>query len=529
MPATRSLPESPDLDQLRRQAKELLRDARDADPRALARFRILPSLARASDDELTIAQLALHDAQSVIAREHGFPSWNALRERVEELTLGFDDAVREFIEAATDGRTSRAERLLALQPRIASASVYSALVLGDSVAVESHMATHPEFVRERGGPRHWEPIHYVCHTSLGATSATSATGVVAIARTLLKLGADPNTRFPWLHHGVHRPVLWGATRVTRVAALAELLLTSGANPNDGVTFTLAAGAGDLESLNLLRAHGADSNQAWATDGSRTLYAILHWATTPTGVQWLVEHGADADPVFAANGETPLHVAARRWDTATTELLVRHGADISRQRADGRTPYAVAELNGNRPVAEWLRAHGAHDELLAVDRLVAACSRGDRGVVETMFATRPALRDEITIEHYVALHRAAEEGDVPAIALLLDCGFDPNLGDAEIGKTALHSAAMAGRTDAVRLLLARGASPDIRDREFHGQPLVWAAEGSRSHSDRAGEYAQVGRLLLDAGSPVEWEPGDEPSESILEIIADWRRDRAVLPA
>ncbi|MEO8623504.1 MAG: hypothetical protein ABI625_20675, partial [bacterium] len=69
----------------------------------------------------------------------------------------------------------------------------------------------------------------------------------------------------------------------------------------------------------------------------------------------------------------------------------------------------------------------------------------------------------------------------------------------------------------------------RDREFHGQPLVWAAEGSRSHGDRAGEYAEVGRLLLDAGSPVEWEPGEEPAESILEILADWRRGRTVQSA
>ncbi|MEP6622465.1 MAG: ankyrin repeat domain-containing protein, partial [bacterium] len=407
MPATRSLPDSPDLDQLRRQAKELLRDSRDADPHALGRFRILPSLARASDDELAIAPLALHDAQSAIAREHGFPSWNALRERVEELTLNFDDAVREFIEAATDGRTSRAERLLTLRPRITSASVYSALVLGDSDAVASHMAAHPEFARERGGPRNWEPIHYVCHTSLGATSAASAHGLVEIAKALLALGVDPNTRFPWMHHDVYRPVLWGATRATRVAALVELLLTSGANPNDGVTFTLAAGAGDLETLTLLRAHGADSNQAWATDGSNTLYAILHWATTPRGVQWILEHGAYADPVFAANGETPLHVAARRWDVAMTELLVHHGADISRPRADGRTPYAVAELNGNRPVAEWLRTHGALGELSDVDRLVAACGRGDRDMVESMLATRPSMRDEIAVEHYVALQRAAE--------------------------------------------------------------------------------------------------------------------------
>ena len=153
MPAPRPLPDSPDLDQLRKQAKDLLRAARAGDPTTLSRFRTLPSLAQAGDDELARAQLALHDAQSVIAREHGFPSWNALRERVEEVTLGIDDAVREFVEAATDGRTSRAERLLGLHPRIAGVNVHAALVLGDAAAVESHLARHPAFAREAGGPR----------------------------------------------------------------------------------------------------------------------------------------------------------------------------------------------------------------------------------------------------------------------------------------------------------------------------------------------------------------------------------------
>jgi ankyrin repeat protein len=523
MPAPRPLPDSPDLDQLRKQAKDLLRDARAGDPTAVTRFRALPSLAHAGDDELARAPLALHDAQSVIAREHGFPSWNALRERVEELALGIDDAVRELVEAATDGRTSRAERLLALHPRIAAASFHSALVSGDVATVESHLARRPALAGEPGGPRGWEPLHYVCYDSLGPTSVADANGLVAIARRLLELGADPNTRFPWLHHGVRRPVLWGATRVTRLLPLAELLLESGADPNDGVTLPMAASAGDVATLDLLHAHGANPNQPWATDGSAALYAILHWSRTPAGVQWLLEHGADADPVFAGNGETPLHVAAAQWDVATVESLVQRGADVSRRRADGRTPHAVAALHGNREVAEWLRAHGASDELLPVDRLVASCGNGDRAAAEAMLAARPTLRTEISDAHYATLHRAAEQGDVAVLALLLDCGFDPNRGDAEIGKTALHSAAMAGRPDAVQLLLARGASPDVRDREFDGQPLVWAAEGSRSHGDRARDYAEVGRLLLRAGSTTEWQqPTDEPAEGIAEILAEWRR-------
>ena len=525
MPATRSLPDSPDGDQLRRQAKDLLRDARASDPTALSRFRTLPSLRNASDDELADSRFALHDAQSVIAREYGFPSWNALQEHVEEKTLGFDAAAREFVEAATDGRSSRAERLLSLHPRLGAATLYSALVVGDAATVESHLAKHPDLAHERGGPRDWLPLQYVCHSSLGNSSVASTDGFVAIARRLIALGADPNTRFPWLHHGVNRPVLWGATRVTRMLPLAELLLKSGADPNDGVTLPMAASAGDVATLDAMHAYGASPNQSWASDGAAPLYAILQWSRTDAGVRWLLEHGADPDPVFAANGETPLHVAAQKWDVSLVAELVQRGADVSHRRADGRTPYAVAELNGNRAVAAWLREHGATDELEPVDRLVAAAARGDRASVERLLAERPSLRAEIIDAHYAALLQAAEEGDVTALALLLDCGLDPNHGDADIGKTALHSAAMAGRPDAVRLLLARGASPDTRDREFHGQPLVWAAEGSRHHADRAEDYAAAGRLLLDAGSTVEWQPpSDEPAESVVEILVAWQRGR-----
>ena len=514
------LPERPNLDQLKRQAKELLRSARAHESAALARFRILPAFASMSDVDLARRTLALHDAQSVIAREHGFETWNALRERVEELTLEFGAAVHHFIEAATDGRADRAERLLARHPGIARANIYTALLLGDAAAVEARLTDHPGFATERGGPRGWEPLHYVCYTSVGARSDAREAGLVAIARRLISLGADPNLRFPWLHHSVQRPILWGAVCVVRSLPLAAALLDTGADPSDGVTLPLAAGGGDLAALDLLLAHGADVNHPWATDGSAPLYAILHWSRTADGVRWLLAHGADPDPVFAANGETPLHVVAASWDSGLTEELVNRGADVARRRADGRMPYAVAELNGNREVAEWLRTHGAPSELPAIDRLVAACSRGDRSVADAMLEARPDLRPAIGPEHYGAFYRAAERNDIPALEAMLACGFDPNRGDESIGKTALHVAAMEGWPDAVRVLLANGASVAVRDREFNAQPLIWAAEGSRtSRKDR--DHAAVGRLLLEAGSPVDWQQGEEPSEAILEIVDEWR--------
>lgn len=518
----KQLPPRPNLDQLKRQAKDLLESARRNEPGARARFRALPAFASATDATLDRASLALHDAQSVIAREHGFDSWNALRERVEELTLEFDAAVAQFLEAATDGRRERAERMLALHPGVAKASFHTALVLGDAERVLERLDQDPSLATRPGGPRGWEPLHYVCYTSMAHDSPARAAGLVAIARRLIAQGVDPNTRFPWLHHNVRRPVLWGASSVVRALPLVAALLDAGADANDGVTLPLAASAGDIPVLETLLAHGADVDQAWATDGATALYAILNWSRTPDGAVWLVEHGADPNAVFAENGETPLHAVARAWDVPLAEVMVAHGADIARKRADGRTPYAVAELSGNRAVADWLVAQRASTDMSEVDRLVAACSRGDRAAVTALLTANPALRDELTDDHYTAFHQAAERGDVTALEVMLGCGFDPNRPDAGIGKTALHSAAMAGWPDAVRALLAHGASVHARDREFHGQPLIWAAEGSRTQHREGRDFAAVGKLLLEAGSPVEWETGAEPAEGILEIVAAWRR-------
>jgi ankyrin repeat protein len=513
-------PERPNLEQLKRQAKDLLRSARERNSEAFARFRILPAFSQSTGEQLARAPLALHDAQSVIAREHGFDSWNALRERVEDLTLAFDAAIDQFIEAATGERGDRAERLLALHPGVARATLHTALLLGDAETVSARLTRDPSLATAVGGPRGWAPLHYVCYTAVGARTPAREAGLITIARQLISLGADPNLRFPWLHHDVHRPVLWGAVAVVHSLPLAKALLEAGTDPNDGVTLTLAASGGNTAALDLLLAYGADVNYPWATDHSAPLYTILHWSQTADGARWLLEHGADPDPVFAPTGETPLHVVAAKWDAALAADLAGRGANISRPRGDGRTPYAIAELNGNRGVAEWLLAHGASGALAPVDRLVAACSRGDRQAAEALLQAQPDLAHQFAAEHYAAFYKAAEMNDTKALDAMLACAFDPNRGDESIGKTALHAAAMEGWPEAVEILLAHGASVMARDREFKAQPLVWAAEGSRM-SRPGRDHAAVARLLLAAGSPVDWQAGQEPAESIVEIVNAWR--------
>jgi hypothetical protein len=81
----RELPLRPHLDQLKKQAKELLGAHKRRDPEALERIRTsLPSMASCSPSEIARAHFALHDAQSTIAREYGFHSWNELRAGVEK-------------------------------------------------------------------------------------------------------------------------------------------------------------------------------------------------------------------------------------------------------------------------------------------------------------------------------------------------------------------------------------------------------------------------------------------------------------
>lgn len=78
----RELPARPSLEHLKAQAKDLLEAARHGEAAAQERFRQgLPAARGASAAKL--AKLALHDAQSLIAREYGFASWSELKSAVE--------------------------------------------------------------------------------------------------------------------------------------------------------------------------------------------------------------------------------------------------------------------------------------------------------------------------------------------------------------------------------------------------------------------------------------------------------------
>lgn len=516
-----SLPERPNLEQLKKQAKSLLRAAREQNPSALERFRALPVFADTPAAEFTSAGLALHDAQSVIARELGFASWKQLCEEVELRALTFDAAVNEFVRCATGSASDRAERLLALHPAIASATLQTALVLGDAPGVKARLRDRPALATQPGGPRQWEPLLYTCHTCMHRSMPSRADGVVAIARHLCELGANPNAEYHWnWHPELPRTALWAAVCEAQHLPLAEVLLEAGANPTDGVTMHIAGSVGDVASLDLLHRFGVDVNGI--EGGVPPLVYIMFWSDDSAGPRWLIEHGADPNLAWGDDGEAPLHVAARRWDVAMVELLARHGADLLQRRADGRTPHTLAELHGNTDIAAWLEAHGARSELSPLERFVAACARADRESAEAMLAARPGLRTELRPDHHRMLHGPAKSGNTVVLETMLACGFDPNI-KAEEGVTALHLVAQAGHPEAAWLLLEFGADVTALDGTFAASPLVWAVQG-RGHAGPETDHVGVARLLIAAGSPLDWTPpeGAPHVEHLEAELLDLRR-------
>jgi len=79
-----SLPARPSLEQLKKLAKDLVKSHGKKEVAALDVIsRFLPVLSGKSNEEIAAYPFALHDAQSVIARQHGLVNWNELVASVE--------------------------------------------------------------------------------------------------------------------------------------------------------------------------------------------------------------------------------------------------------------------------------------------------------------------------------------------------------------------------------------------------------------------------------------------------------------
>ena len=516
------LPKQPDLEHLRKRAKELLRAARRGEPGAVAGLRsAVPRLSRLDGTALASAA-RLADAQQAIAVQHGLASWAKLLRAVEE-SQPLAVQCERLLAAIRDRKPRVAVSVLARHPKAGVATPWTAAATGQPSALVQLLDARADFATMPHPGDSFPPILYAAASMLHRRNAATAAGIRQCVELLLAHGADANSFIlaDAADPASRIPALYFACMADH-AELVELLLVHGANPNDGESIYHAAEHDHRASLEVLLRRGADP-------GSRH----RHWKNTPLyflagykefhpqckiatrGMAWLLEHGADPNVTSYATEETPLHrFAAYGRGAAAAEMLLRHGAAIDQPRADGRTAYALAVRNGNAAMAEYLSARGASTAAGVVDRFLGACLAADAASARGLLAEQPGLVAGLAGDERQALALAAEEGRVAAVRLMVDLGFDLGWEGSWAG-TPLHHAAWFGRVDMARLLLELGAPLDVRDSQYGSSPIAWAAHGSQNCRRADDAYCAIVELLLDAGSAREpainkW---NEPPESM----------------
>jgi hypothetical protein len=352
-----------DLGQLRNQAKDWLRRGRAGDAEALALLRKL----HPHGEELAAdpSRLRLADAQLALARAYDFPSWPKLREhlrmvepwrrnphRVTERTNPADELLRLacLSYGADDGvRPGRAAAVLAADPELAGANIFTAAATGSVTHLRRFIAADPAAAITEGGPHQWTPLLYLCFSRI--PDAPPERSSLGCAGRLLDAGADPNAGFLW--EGLAPPftALTGAfgggedhqnqPPHQHALALARLLLDAGADPNDGQTLYNRMFEAPDEHLHLLFEYGLGKG-----DGGPWRRRLGEAQQSPTEMLadqliWAVQFGR----------------------TERVATLLAHGVDPNAAGSghpthEGRSAYEWALMNGRSAIAALLEAAGA---------------------------------------------------------------------------------------------------------------------------------------------------------------------------
>jgi hypothetical protein len=340
------LPERPDLDQLRRRAKELRDAARAGDTAALQR------LAR-HHPALPAGTVRLAAAQLVIARELGFPSWPRLIAAVDadvasRLTLPV------FLSASIEGRMRQAGEILRADPGIVGRSLPAAAVLGDVVSVREFLAADQGVALALDDERGWPPLLYACYSRWHHVDPHRAPALAEAVRLLLAAGADANTNDGG--RARYRSALKGSVEVNN-PSVTEVLLSAGAHPDPGQPIAEAAAHRDLRCLRLLLSHGARVTSTWALGA-----AVFNDNAGAAALLLGALASADGRAADAASEELP--DAAATASFALVEALLDAGADPRAMDSDGNSALRLAVRAGRQagdrgPSAGARRGRGRH--------------------------------------------------------------------------------------------------------------------------------------------------------------------------
>ncbi|MGB8887843.1 MAG: ankyrin repeat domain-containing protein [Candidatus Korobacteraceae bacterium] len=370
----KELPARPNLEQYKKQAKELLKACASGDPDGVWRMkRHNPRLAKLSDGEFRKLSLRLADAQLAIAREHGFETWPKFARHIDDLTRA-SSSISKF-EAAAD-----------------------AVIAGDLVILERLLREDPGLVRARSSRAHRATLlYYLAANGVEDYRQKTPRNAAAVAQLLLTAGAEVDAAIEaygteWTAVGLIASSLHPLNAGVQVSLL-KILLDAGAAV-DGVIeewtpLVEALRNGRGEAAEFLAARGARLNLEGASGVGRLEVVMsffkddgsLKPSATKTqmegGFLWACEYGRNNVVDFLlkhdvdlwghdVNGQTGLHWAVVGGQLDTIKLLLEHGAPLEATNAYGGTALGQAlwsAINGDRridhvPIIEALLSAGA---------------------------------------------------------------------------------------------------------------------------------------------------------------------------
>ena len=244
---------------------------------------------------------------------------------------------------------------------------------------------------------------------------------------------------------------------------------------------LAAVLPDLRLLRALIAQGV-SLDADASGITPLLAATRDsWHGRPDAVAMLLANGADVR-VADAQGNTPLHHAARSTDPGVAALLIDAQAQVDATNDSGQTPLAMACAAGNWRLAKFLLERGASvAPANAQAPLLSAATADDDDPAGVQLLLRHRARlDAVDPGGRNPLHLAAQAGHSAIVQTLLDSGAGVD-GREATQSTALMFAAQGGHRDVIDALLESRADVAARNSDGH-DALRHAVEGEVAGTD-----------------------------------------------
>ncbi|MDB5211717.1 MAG: ankyrin repeat-containing protein [Sediminibacterium sp.] len=367
-----------------------------------------------------------------------------------------------------DGNIEAANKLLQSYPDITSENIYTAAILGESGTVKKFLAEDPASATQKGGPRNWDALTYLCFSRYLRLDKDRSEGFELTAKILLDAGADANAGFYENDHHPKpewEPVLYGAAGVAHHAGVTGLLVAHGADPNDVEVAYHSPETYDNAALQVLIESGKLTQASLAMMLLRK--ADFH---DRDGMKLLLDGGADPNSITMW-GYTALHQALRRDNgLSNIELLLHHGADpLLPNTADGHSALAFAITRGRADVLRSLQERGINLELTEIEKLLYACVMDDTETVKNITSQQPALVQVLLNYGGILLSEFAGTSNAAGVKQLLDLGVPVTAiyrGDGYFGippnSTALHVAAWKGWPDTVQVLIERGAPVNAVD-------------------------------------------------------------------